>query len=62
MSKMGTELLKEQYNHLLNDQKSKLERLKQKKQQMIQPANNNNVTLICVFKNRGNNCNNLILI
>ena len=28
---MGTELLKEQYNLILNDQKSKLEKLKQKK-------------------------------
>lgn len=33
---MGTELLKEQYNYLLNDQKSKLQKLKQKKQQMVQ--------------------------
>ena len=30
---MGTELLKEQYNLLLNDQKNKLEKLKQKKLQ-----------------------------
>ena len=28
---MGTELLKEQYNLILNDQKTKLEKLKQKK-------------------------------
>ena len=28
---MGTELLKEQYNLILNDQKNKLEKLKQKK-------------------------------
>lgn len=28
---MGTELLKEQYNILLNDQKNKLQKLKQKK-------------------------------
>ncbi len=30
---MGTELLKEQYNLLLNDQKNKLQRLREKKQQ-----------------------------
>ena len=28
---MGTELLKEQYNLMLNEQKTKLERLRQKK-------------------------------
>ena len=35
---MGTELLKEQYNSMLNDQKSKLEKLKKKKL-MNQPKN-----------------------
>ena len=33
---MGTELLKEQYNFLVNDQKTKLQKLKQKKQMMSQ--------------------------
>ena len=33
---MGTELLKEQYNFLVNDQKTKLQKLKQKKQMMNQ--------------------------
>jgi hypothetical protein len=36
---MGTELLKEQYNLLVNEQKSKLEKLREKKKQMNQQKN-----------------------
>ena len=38
---MGTELLKEQYNLLLNDQKNKLQKLREKKQLANQQANYN---------------------
>lgn len=39
---MGTEILKEQYNLLLNDQKNKLQRLRQKKQQQSEQTSDNN--------------------
>jgi hypothetical protein len=45
---MGTELLKEQYNFLVNDQKTKLQKLKQKKQMM----NQSNVEHIYFLKRR----------
>lgn len=40
---MGTEILKEQYNLLLNEQKSKLEKLKQRKQNQQQMSQQMNV-------------------
>ena len=45
---MGTELLKEQYNFLVNDQKTKLQKMKQKKQMM----NQSNVEHIYFLKRR----------
>ncbi len=42
---MGTELLKEQYNLLLNDQKNKLQRLREKKQQ-----SNNTVIIFDLYQ------------
>ena len=41
---MGTELLKEQYNLMINDQKNKLEKLKQKK--LMNHSKNVNITFL----------------